>query len=134
MGYQVQAMFNIALHKKDHNLLQIIQNFFGVGKITKHGDTTLQYTVKSLSDLQVIISHFEKYPLQSEKWGDYTLFKQAIDLIKVKAHLNKEGFNKILCIKASLNLGFNADLNLVFPDIKAVKRPQVASKNSLDYN
>jgi len=134
MGYQVQAMFKIALHKKDHNLLQIIQNFFGVGKITKHGDTSLQYTVKSLSDLQRIISHFDKYPLQSEKWGDYTLFKQAIDLMKVKAHLNKQGFKKILCIKASLNLGFNADLNLVFPDIKAVKRPQLASKNSLDYN
>ena len=63
MGYQVQAIFKIALHKKDYNLLQIIQNFFGVGKITKHGDTSLQYTVKSLSDLQVIISHFDKYTL-----------------------------------------------------------------------
>ena len=134
MGYQVQAIFKIALHKKDYNLLQIIQNFFGVGKITKHGDTTLQYTVKSLSDLQIIISHFDKYPLASEKWGDYKLFKQGIELMKVKAHLNKEGFNKILSIKASLNLGFNDDLNLVFPDIKAVKRPQVSNKNGLDYN
>lgn len=54
--------------------------------------------------------------------------------MKVKAHLNKEGFNKIIYIKAVLNLGFNDDLNLVFPDIKAVKRPQISNKNGLYYN
>ena len=34
-----------------------------VGSITKHGGTSLQYTVKSLKDLNIIIDHFDKYPL-----------------------------------------------------------------------
>ena len=79
MGYQTQAIFKITLHNKDFNLLSQIKDYFGVGTITKHGNTTLEYRVKSLKDLDVILSHFEKYPL-SQKWSDYELFKLAISL------------------------------------------------------
>jgi hypothetical protein len=67
MGYQVQAIFKLTMHKKDHDLLCQIQDYFKTGNITKHGDTTLQYTVKSFKDLDTIISHFDKYPLLSQK-------------------------------------------------------------------
>ena len=46
----------MALHSKDLDLLLQVQKFFGVGKITKHGETTLQYTVKSFKDLDIPIS------------------------------------------------------------------------------
>ena len=62
-GYQVQAIFKISLDNKDHNLLCQIKDYFGIGSITKHGGTSLQYTVKSLKDLNIIIDHFDKYPL-----------------------------------------------------------------------
>lgn len=107
MGYQIQAIFKITLHKKDYDLLCQIKDYFGVGKITKHGDTTLQYTVRSLKDLNIIMSHFDKYPLISQKWADYILFKDAILLIKNKEHLTREGFRKIIFIKASINLGLS---------------------------
>ena len=67
MGYQIQAIFKITLHKKDLDLLSQVQDYFGAGKITKHGNTTLQYTVKSLKNLEIIIAHFDKYPLLSLK-------------------------------------------------------------------
>jgi hypothetical protein len=41
MGYQIQAIFKITLHKKDYNLLCRILDFFGVGKLIKHGETTI---------------------------------------------------------------------------------------------
>ena len=63
LGYRTQAIFKISLHKKDYNLLSLIQDYFKVGTITDHGETTLQYTVKSLKDLNIIIDHFDKYPL-----------------------------------------------------------------------
>ena len=78
MGYQVTAIYKIALHKKDYDLLNSIKNYFGVGKITKHGDTTLQYTVRSFKNLDKIIAHFDKYPLISQKYADYILFKDAV--------------------------------------------------------
>lgn len=120
MGYQIQAIFKITLHKKDLDLLCQIQDYFKVGKITNHGDTTLQYTVKSLKDLEIIISHFDKYSLLGQKRVDYLLFKNAISLLKNKEHLNKEGFKKLLSIRASMNLGLSDELKLSFPDVKPI--------------
>lgn len=59
-----------------------MQKFFGAGTITKHGETTLEYTIKSLKKLNIILDHFDKYPLLGQKWVDYKLFKDAILLIK----------------------------------------------------
>jgi len=67
MGYQIQGIFKITMHKKDYYLLQTVQDWFAVGKITKHGDTTLQYAVKPLVDLQRVILYFDNYPLLNEK-------------------------------------------------------------------
>jgi hypothetical protein len=137
MGYQIQAIFKITLHKKDLDLLCQIQDFFKLGKITNHGDTTLQYTVKSLKDLDVIISHFDKYPLLGLKQVDYKLFKDAISLLKNKEHLNKEGFKKLLSIRASMNLGLSDELKLSFPDIKPISKSLLldsSSKKSINPN
>lgn len=82
-------MFKISLHNKDYDLLCKIKDYFGVGSITKHGCTTLQYTVKYLQNLSVIISHFDKYPLISQKWADYELLKLGVSLLKNKQHLTK---------------------------------------------
>ena len=60
MGYRVQAIFKISLDNKDYDLLCQIKDYFGVGSITKHGNTTLQYTVKSLKYLNIIISSKKK--------------------------------------------------------------------------
>jgi hypothetical protein len=134
MGYQIQAIFKMALHSKDLDLLFQVQKFFGIGKITKHGETTSQYTVKSLKDLEIIISHFDNYPLLGQKWADYTLFKSAVQLIKDKEHLNKQGFNKLLCIRDSMNLGLSEELKLNFPDIKPVSRPLTPKINNINPN
>ena len=134
MGYQIQAIFKIALHSKDLDLLSQVQKFFGLGKITKHGETSSQYTVKSLKDLETIIAHFDNYPLLGQKWADYTLFKSAVQLIKDKEHLNKQGFNKLLCIRDSMNLGLSEELKLNFPDIQPVPRPLVPKINNINPN
>ena len=123
MGYQIQAIFKITLHKKDVNLLCEIQDSFKIGKITNHGDTSLQYSVKYLKDLDIIISHFDKYSLLGQKRVDYKLFKDAISLIKNKEHLKKQAFKKILSIRALLNLGLSDELKLSFPDVKPISRP-----------
>jgi hypothetical protein len=137
MGYQIQAIFKITMHKKDNDLLCQIQDYFDAGSVTKHGETTLQYTVKSLKDLDKIITHFDKYPLLSQKYADYRLFRDGVLIIKNKQHLDRKGFIKVLSIKASMNLGLSDELKLSFPDIKPVSRPLCktrVSKNTIDPN
>ncbi|XWW92072.1 LAGLIDADG endonuclease (mitochondrion) [Cordyceps javanica] len=130
MGYQIQGIFKITMHQKDKDLLYQVKDFFDAeGSVTKHGDTTLQYTVKSFKSLDKIIAHFDKYPLISQKYADYLLFKDAVSLIKIKEHLNRKGFIKVLCIRASMNLGLSDELQLAFPNIKPISRPSVLINN-----
>jgi hypothetical protein len=50
-GWSVQLFFSIALHRKDKDILDQIQNYFGVGKIYKHGPQSLLLRVLSIKDL-----------------------------------------------------------------------------------
>lgn len=116
IGWRIKPVFAIGLHEKDLELLKSIQSYLGAGKIHIHGKNSIQYRVDSIKDLQVIVNHFEKYPLVTAKLADFILFKKAFDLILLKEHLSQEGLLKIVGIKASLNLGLSASLKEVFPN------------------
>jgi len=49
-----------------------------MGKIFKHGENSYEYRVSSIKDLLIIIEHFDKYPLITQKLDYYILFKKAI--------------------------------------------------------
>jgi hypothetical protein len=85
----------------------------------------LVYRVQAIEDLQVIVNHFDKFPLVSVKKGDFLLFKKAFTIIKRKEHLTTNGFKKLIGIRNALNLGLNSQLKEAFPDWKkhAVARP-----------
>jgi hypothetical protein len=120
-GWRIKPVFAIGLHKKDIELLKNIQSSLGVGKIHIHGKDSIQFRVDSIKELQVVINHFESYPLVTAKWADYILFKKAFDIILLKEHLSPEGLLKLVGIKASLNLGLNASLKEAFPNWKELQ-------------
>ena len=125
-NWRVKAIFAIGLHTKDVAILETIKSFWGVGSIHKHGEHSLQYRVESIKDLQVIIDHFDKYPLVTCKSIDYEIFKKAFDIIKKQEHLTKEGLLNIVGLKSSLNLGITSKLKEEFPNWKDVEisRPE----------
>lgn len=125
IGWTVELIFTIALHKKDEDILEEIKNYFGVGYITQHGKNTLQYRVKSIKDIKFIIEHFEKYPLITQKLGDYLLFKMVFNLMMTKEHLKVEGLKKIVGIRATLNTGINENLKEAFSGLIPIERPVV---------
>ncbi len=126
MGLNVHGVFGITVHKKDRAILELIQAYFnGVGNINQQGKDCVQYHVSSLKDLALIIAHFDKYPLITQKQADYLLFKQAVELISRKEHLTLEGLRKAASIKASSNLGLSEQQKNAFPDIIPVARPQL---------
>jgi hypothetical protein len=134
-GFAVSAGFQISLHQKDRTLLEMIKAYFnGVGSITNHGKDSIKYRVTSLKDLMVIIDHFDKYPLITQKWADYTLFKQAFELINNKEHLTTEGLQKIVAIKASINNGLSDELKAAFPNTIPLQRPKVIDQEIQDPN
>ena len=74
-GYKVKATFSINLHKRDLLLLMLIKEFLVVGSITNSSTNGIQYRISNLQELELIISHFENYPLMYKKFLDFLLFK-----------------------------------------------------------
>jgi hypothetical protein len=119
------------LHQKDKALLEQMKSYFGAGNIYPHGPEALQYQVQSVQDLKMVLNHFEKYPLKTQKFADYKLFKQAVELIEQKEHLTSEGLAKIVAIKGSMNLGLSSKLKAAFPNILPIDRPLVKGYPSI---
>ena len=116
-GWSISLVYQISLHKKDKQILEQIQNYFGVGGITSHGSTSLKYSVRSIKDMQIIIDHFNKFPLITNKLNDYILFKLAYAILLKKEQLSLEEIKKLVSIKSSMNLGLSFELKAIFPNI-----------------
>jgi len=134
MGWTVQLVFTISLKKADEALLKQIQCFFGVGKIIyEKNKDTFTYSVSNLKDLRaIIIPHFLKYPLITQKRADFELFKLAAELISKKEHLTIEGLQRIVNIRASMNLGLSDVLKSAFPNTNPAERPKVEVTENID--
>jgi len=125
--FYCEPRFAISLHNRDLSLLKEIQDYFcGAGSIVKHGKDSSQYVITSVKQLSTtILTHFDSYPLITQKYADYCLFKMAVDLIKNKAHLTTEGLEKVVAIRKSLNLGLSSELEIAFPKL-TVQIPRVS--------
>ena len=70
--WRVSPAFIIKLHKKDLTIKALIKNTLIVGKIRNNGVNSVQYVVESFKELQVILNHFDKYPLLGNKRVTYS--------------------------------------------------------------
>ena len=133
LGFVVEAIFSITLHKTDLIILQEIQSYFGVGYIRKDVMDKVKFRVESVKDIvNNVIPHFEKYPLITQKLADYLLFRDVVNMMINKEHLTKKGLNRIVSIKAVINLGLPDELQVYFPDIIPTLRPLVENKRVPD--
>lgn len=116
--------FSIHLHKKDEELLNLIQLYFGCGNIYKGGKDSLVFKIVDIKQIiNTVISHFDKFPLQTQKKADFELFKIIVEIMHLKEHLQSKGLQKIVNLKASLNFGISGDLKAIFPKTDPVPRP-----------
>ena len=65
-----------------------------MGNISKYESQMVHFRVQSIKEIQVILNHFENYPLITQKQADYILFKMIVNLINNKKHLTIEGLKK----------------------------------------
>jgi hypothetical protein len=137
-GWNIQIRFKIALHKKDLHVLEKIKTYFGeVGRIDKTGKNrdSISYVISSRKLItDVILPHFDKYSLVTQKRADYELFKRIIEKLNNKEHLIYEGLQEIVNIRATLNLGLSAELKEAFPHTIQITRPLIKNQIIPDPN
>lgn len=69
----MEPKFSIGLHKKDREILELIKAFLGVGNIYNQGYEAVQLRIQSIRELEMLITHLDKYPLITKKRIDYEL-------------------------------------------------------------
>lgn len=97
----------------------------------------IHYRVTSIKDLAKIIDHLDKYPLITQKQADYKLFKLGYNMMVNKEHLTLIGVlrpQKIVGLKASMNLGLSDQLKTAFPNVIPENRPLVQNQTITDPN
>lgn len=101
----VSLNFLVVQNIRDASLLESFIQVFGCGSfsiVEKSGIGT--FAVSNFSFIvENIIPLFEEYPILGAKAKDFEDFKEASVLIKSKAHLTKEGLDKIILIKSRMN-------------------------------
>jgi len=124
------------LHIKDIDILNKIKPFFEVGSVTyRENKNICVYRVSKIEDLvNIIIPHFNSYPLFTLKNSDYKLWSKVVDFISKKEHLTEKGFSTILTYYASINKGLSPSVSSSFPGITGIKKESVILPDNLNPN
>nr|NP_150345.1 orf252 [Rhizophydium sp. 136]AAK84275.1 orf252 [Rhizophydium sp. 136] len=103
----IETRLHIAQHSKDVVLLNKIVEFFNCGKvyIRKNESTPrADYVSQNFNNnLNIIVKHFDSYPLYNVKQLDYLDFKEILNIINKDLHKTEDGFNRILELKNRMN-------------------------------
>ena len=72
LGWIILVNFSVNLHKKDEELLKLIQLYFGGGRIYKGSKDSLVFKIFDIEqNINTVIPHFDKFPLQTQKKADF---------------------------------------------------------------
>lgn len=134
-GWRVQARIQIKMHEQDRALIQSIQDFFGgIGYVSKSNNSSMvEFRVTSIKELiEIILPHFDNYPLITKKYLDYLLFKKIVLKMHNKEHNTIEGLQEIVNIRSSLNLGLSDELKKGFPNTVPEIKPEFKVKDIIE--
>ncbi len=109
LGIQVVPEFHVSQNGERISVLQLFQDKLGCGLIKRNAsatarDQTWVYVVKRHDDLhEAVLPFFTKFPLRSDKQNQFLKFKQVVEMMHRKEHLNNEGLQDILQIAFTMN-------------------------------
>lgn len=86
--------FKVTSHCASLGILKDLLAFFGIGRINidNRRDNTMKFVVSTLQHLvDVVIPHFDAYPLRGSKHLNYLAFKEAALLMQSGGHLTAAG-------------------------------------------
>lgn len=106
-GFQVQLRFNITQHSIDKVFMNSLVNFWGCGKVfLRFRENKVDFQILKIKDLSdKVIPLFQSIHLESVKHEDFIDFAKAVEILKIKGHLTKEGLDQIHKLKAGMNRG-----------------------------
>jgi hypothetical protein len=103
--WKISLSFNVS--QKDRVILALYKRHLGCGTLRGRPDGVWYYEVTNFSAIKEnVIPFFERFPfLSAKKKRDFGKFKEIVALVAEKAHLDRDGIEKILEIREDMNDG-----------------------------
>ncbi len=103
--WKISLCFNVS--QKDRVILALFKKHLGCGTLRERSDGVWYFEVNNFNAIrQNVIPFFQRFGfLSAKKKRDFSKFKQLCKLIESKAHLTREGIEKILSIRREMNGG-----------------------------
>jgi hypothetical protein len=90
---------------------------------TRKNKNITSFTLSKLNDLvNVIIPHFSKFQLQTQKRIDFNIWVKIVESLSNKEHLTSEGIIKNFSLKSALNKGLSKNIKSI-KNIEILERP-----------
>lgn len=100
---KVEVRLNFQIDQKKESILLLIKNFLGGNIGYRKSQDTYYYGSTSFGSAKNVVNYFDSYHLLSSKHINYLKWRKAYLIIQNKDHLNKDGLNKIIKLKSTMN-------------------------------
>lgn len=104
LGHVIKMRY--LLDQKDSDILLIIKNLFGFGKVTLRSKTdgVYRYTVTGFKPTKDVISYFKVFPLLTKKASSFQKWLEIHDIVSNKLHLSKQGLFQARILQKQINI------------------------------
>ena len=100
---KVEVRLNFQIDQKKESILLLIKNFLGGNIGHRKSQDTYYYGSTSFGSAKNVVNYFDSFHLLSSKHINYLKWRKAYLIIQNKDHLNKDGLNKIIKLKSTMN-------------------------------
>ena len=100
---KVEIRLNYQIDQKYNTLLLLIKDFLGGNIGYRKSQDTYYYGSTSFGSAKNVINYFDYFHLLSSKHINYLKWRKAYIIIQNKDHLNKDGIEKIIKLKNTMN-------------------------------
>jgi hypothetical protein len=101
----VRPSVSVSQNADRGQVLELVAGYFGCGSIRPDpGDQTIKWETRRLLDIvDLVLPHFDRYPMISGKQRDVDLLAAICQMMLDKRHLGRQGLLEIADLAAQMN-------------------------------
>ena len=105
VGWEVRPSVSISQNEDRRQVVDLIHSYFACGSVRRDlSDRTIKWECRSVPQIvDLILPHFERWPLISAKRADVELLQRICLLMVEGAHLEPEGLQVIARLAEAMN-------------------------------
>lgn len=100
---RTEIRLNFQIDQKKDSILRLIKDFIGGNLGYRKTQDTYYYGSTSFGSAKNVINYFDHFHLLSSKHINYLKWRKAYIIIQNRGHLNKDGLEKIIKLKNTMN-------------------------------